>query len=58
MMRLTSGRFVDHRVRSRHITSRSVLCAPLINQGKTSAILYLENNLAPGVFSPQRVKLW
>jgi len=35
--------------------ARSVLCGPLVNRGKISAILYLENNLAAGVFSPQRV---
>jgi PAS domain S-box-containing protein len=37
--------------------AKSILCTPLINQGKISAILYLENNLAPQVFSPQRVNL-
>jgi PAS domain S-box-containing protein len=51
-----TGRFVDHRYVQAH-QARSILCAPLINQGETSAILYLENNLAPGVFSPQRVSL-
>jgi PAS domain S-box-containing protein len=34
---------------------RSVLCLPLINQGKLIAILYLENNLTPHVFTPGRV---
>jgi PAS domain S-box-containing protein len=34
---------------------RSVLCLPLINQGKLIAILYLENNLTPHVFTPDRV---
>jgi len=28
-----------------------------VNQGRTSGILYLENNLAPGVFSPLRADL-
>jgi len=28
---------------------------PLINQGKLTAVLYLENNLAPNVFTPHRV---
>jgi PAS domain S-box-containing protein len=36
---------------------RSLLCTPLINQGETSAILYLENNLSPGVFTSKRVEL-
>jgi PAS domain S-box-containing protein len=31
--------------------ARSILCLPLINQGKLSGALYLENNLAPHVFS-------
>jgi signal transduction histidine kinase/CheY-like chemotaxis protein len=30
---------------------------PLINQGKVSAIVYLENNLATGAFTPERVEL-
>ena len=36
---------------------KSILCAPLINQGKVSAIVYLENNLAAGAFTPERVEL-
>jgi len=36
---------------------RSVICAPLINQGKISGILYLENNLARDVFTPDRLEL-
>jgi PAS domain S-box-containing protein len=35
--------------------ARSVLCLPLIKQGKSVALLYLENNLAPCVFTPSRV---
>src|SRR5262249_15926908 len=35
--------------------SRSVLCLPLINQGKLIGTLYLENNLTPYVFTPDRV---
>jgi GAF domain-containing protein len=34
---------------------RSVLCLPLLNQGKLIGILYLENKLAPGVFVPARI---
>ena len=30
--------------------ARSILCLPLITQGKLVGILYLENNLAPHVF--------
>ena len=36
---------------------KSVLCAPLINQGRIAGILYLENNLATGAFTPERVEL-
>src|SRR5262249_33217647 len=35
--------------------ARSILCLPLINQGKFIGILYLENNLTPHVFTPDRV---
>ena len=36
--------------------TRSVLCSPLVNQGKLVGILYLENNLSGGVFTPQRLE--
>jgi len=36
---------------------RSVLCLPLIKQGTLTGILYLENNLTPRVFTPDRVAL-
>jgi PAS domain S-box-containing protein len=35
--------------------AHSILCLPLINQTKLIAILYLENNLTPTVFTPDRV---
>ena len=35
--------------------ARSILCLPLINQGKLIGVLYLENNLAPRVFAPARI---
>ena len=35
--------------------ARSILCLPLINQGKFVGILYFENNLAPQVFTPDRL---
>ena len=34
---------------------RSVLCLPLVKQAKLIGLLYLENNLAPGTFTPQRI---
>jgi PAS domain S-box-containing protein len=36
---------------------RSILCFPLINQGRLTGILYLENNLTPRAFTPDRVAL-
>ena len=35
--------------------ARSILCLPLITQGKLIGVLYLENNLAPRVFAPGRI---
>jgi len=35
--------------------ARSILCLPLINQAKLIAVLYLENNLTPHVFTPTRI---
>ena len=35
--------------------ARSILCLPLINQSKLIGVLYLENNLAPHVFTPARI---
>jgi predicted ATPase/signal transduction histidine kinase/CheY-like chemotaxis protein len=36
---------------------KSILCAPLLNQGQLIGIVYLENNLADGVFTPDRLEL-
>ncbi|MEM9276572.1 MAG: AAA-like domain-containing protein, partial [Cyanobacteria bacterium P01_F01_bin.143] len=36
---------------------KSVLCTPLINQGKLSAIVYLENNLTTGAFTSERIEV-
>src|SRR5207253_11246231 len=38
----------------RRANARSVLCLPLVKQGRLVALLYLENNLAPHVFTPAR----
>ena len=35
--------------------ARSILCLPLINQGKLIGVLYLENNLTPRAFAPARI---
>ena len=37
--------------------TRSILCLPLINQGKLNGVVYLENNLTRGAFAPARVAL-
>jgi predicted ATPase/GAF domain-containing protein len=37
--------------------SKSILCTPLLNQGRLRGIVYLENNLATGAFTSERVEL-
>ncbi|MFN6483985.1 MULTISPECIES: AAA family ATPase [unclassified Nostoc] len=36
---------------------KSILCSPILHQGKLLGILYLENNLATGAFTSDRVQL-
>ncbi|MBD1832379.1 AAA family ATPase [Cyanobacteria bacterium FACHB-472] len=36
---------------------KSLLCVPIIYQGKLTAILYLENNLIAGAFTPKRIEV-
>ena len=36
---------------------RSILCIPLIHQGKLSGLLYLENNLASGAFNTDHLRV-
>ena len=43
----------DEYIRRTH--ARSILCLPLIKQGRLIAVLYLENNLAANVFTPARI---
>jgi PAS domain S-box-containing protein len=45
----------DEYVRQRR--PRSVLCLPLVKQAKPMGVLYLENNLAPRVFTPKRLAM-
>ena len=35
--------------------SRSILCVPLVNQGKLQAIIYLSNDLISGAFTQKRI---
>ena len=37
--------------------TKSILCAPLLNQGQLSGIVYLENNLTTGAFTPDRLEI-
>ncbi|APR83105.1 Serine/threonine protein kinase PrkC, regulator of stationary phase [Minicystis rosea] len=51
-----SGRFTqDPHVVERQ--PRSVLCAPLVNQGKLIAVVYMENNLTAGAFTADRLEV-
>src|SRR5215469_2725752 len=43
----------DTYIDQRH--ARSILCLPLIHHAKLIGVLYLENNLAPYVFTPTRI---
>jgi len=43
----------DPYIRQHH--ARSILCMPLLNQGKLIGVLYLENNLTPHVFTSARL---
>ncbi len=37
--------------------ARSILCIPLLDRGKLSGILYLENNLTTDAFTPDRIEI-
>src|SRR6202008_1904644 len=36
---------------------RAILCLPFVKQAKLVGVLYLENNLVPGVFTPERLTM-
>ncbi|MEQ9484526.1 trifunctional serine/threonine-protein kinase/ATP-binding protein/sensor histidine kinase [Coleofasciculus sp. F4-SAH-05] len=50
------GKFTNDPYIQAHQT-QSVLCAPLLNQGQLSGIVYLENNLATDAFTPDRLEV-
>ncbi|MDF5708334.1 MAG: AAA family ATPase [Nostoc sp. S4] len=50
------GDFISEPYIQRHQT-QSILCLPLLNQSKLVGVLYLENQLATGVFTPERSQL-
>jgi predicted ATPase/serine phosphatase RsbU (regulator of sigma subunit) len=37
--------------------ARSVLCAPILHKGELSGLIYLENNLTSGAFTPDRLEV-
>ena len=50
------GRFTRDTYIVKH-RPKSVLCASLVNQGQLTGILYLENNLTTGAFTPERLEV-
>ncbi len=50
------GQFTpDPYITTHHL--KSILCTPIISQGKILGILYLENNLAEGAFTSERIEV-
>jgi PAS domain S-box-containing protein len=47
----TADRYIQHN------DIKSVLCNPIINQGRLIGIIYLENNLSAGAFSADRIEI-
>ncbi len=45
----------DHYIREHH--TKSVLCSPIIHQTQLVGLLYLENNVTEGAFTPARLKV-
>lgn len=39
------------------VKTRSALCIPIVKQSKLLGLMYMENNLAPGLFSSDRIDL-
>ncbi|MEP6514983.1 AAA family ATPase [Microcoleus vaginatus] len=50
------GQFTNDPYIQKH-QPKSILCVPLINQSQIISIVYLENNLTAGAFTPERVQL-
>lgn len=51
-----SGDFTRDPYVLRHLP-KSVLCLPVLNQGKLSAVIYFENNQTTKAFGPERIEL-
>ncbi|WP_188569594.1 PAS domain S-box protein, partial [Undibacterium terreum] len=52
---VTGPHFSDQYISAHGV--RSLLCLPLMKQGTLVALLYLENRLVPGVFTPGRISV-
>lgn len=52
----SDGRFSHEDYFQSH-QSKSVLVMPILNQGKLNTIIYLENQLIPGAFTPERIEV-
>ncbi|MEH1962133.1 MAG: AAA family ATPase [Nostoc sp.] len=50
------GNFINE-LYIQHNQTQSLLCLPLLNQSKLVGVLYLENQLAAGVFTPERTQV-
>ncbi|MEH2079512.1 MAG: AAA family ATPase [Nostoc sp.] len=50
---IREGNFVNEPY-IQHNQTKSIFCLPLLNQGKLVGVLYLENQLAAGAFTPER----
>jgi predicted ATPase/class 3 adenylate cyclase len=47
----------EHDAYMRRAEPRSVLCLPLVSQGKLTGMVYLENNRLPGAFQKERIEV-
>jgi PAS domain S-box-containing protein len=50
------NKFTDEPYIKEH-QNKSILCAPLLNQGKLVGMVYLENNLSTGAFTQERLEV-
>jgi PAS domain S-box-containing protein len=53
---ICEGAFINEPYIQQHQT-KSILCLPLLNQAKLVGVLYLENQLAAGAFTPERTQV-
>jgi PAS domain S-box-containing protein len=53
---LREGPFTDDPYIMR-MECKSILCTPIMNKGKLSGILYMENNLSVDAFTPERLEI-